>query len=308
MPWWIRTIVYKFTFPHLKINPSVEIENSGCFHYGIRCMISKHTNIVIHDKGFLSLNDDVYIGRNVEIGSDDITIGFDTSLQDRCILLGTIKIGAGCILAPNIFISSGGHHFEINPYLPIREQDVIGVKSVPHKPVIIEDDCWIGINSIIMPGVVIGKGSVIGAGSIVTKNIPPYSVSVGAPTKVIRKRLEFSPLKELLPENESSLPYFYSGFRYAYENNQRKIFVRESIFSFALNFDGSETVEIVFNNHSDLEVAISADTTSFILPKGESRIDIAINTEMYIHRKLILTITNTVLLSNTLEILKIKTN
>ncbi|MFD1901362.1 DapH/DapD/GlmU-related protein [Enterococcus termitis] len=54
-------------------------------------------------------------------------------------------------------------------------------------PVTIEDNCWIGANTTICPGVTIGENSVIGAGSIVTKDIPANSVAVGNPCKVLRE-------------------------------------------------------------------------------------------------------------------------
>lgn len=53
-------------------------------------------------------------------------------------------------------------------------------------PVIIEDNCWIGANAILLPGVTIGRCSVVGAGSVVTKDVPPYSVVVGSPARVIK--------------------------------------------------------------------------------------------------------------------------
>ena len=53
-------------------------------------------------------------------------------------------------------------------------------------PINIKDGAHIGIGSIIMPGVTIGEGAVIGAGSVVTRDIPPYCVAVGAPAKVIK--------------------------------------------------------------------------------------------------------------------------
>ena len=55
-----------------------------------------------------------------------------------------------------------------------------------YKPIVIKDGAHIGIGAIIMPGVTIGEGAVIGAGSVVTRDIPPYCVAVGAPAKVIK--------------------------------------------------------------------------------------------------------------------------
>ena len=56
------------------------------------------------------------------------------------------------------------------------------------KEVIIEDDCWIAANSIILAGVTIGQGSVVAAGSVVTENVPAYSVVAGVPAKFIKSR------------------------------------------------------------------------------------------------------------------------
>jgi acetyltransferase-like isoleucine patch superfamily enzyme len=60
------------------------------------------------------------------------------------------------------------------------------------SPIIIEDDAWIGFNSIILKGVTIGKGSIVGAGSVVTKSVPPWTIVGGNPAKIIRE----------IPENE----------------------------------------------------------------------------------------------------------
>ena len=54
------------------------------------------------------------------------------------------------------------------------------------KPVVIGNDCWIGGNTTIMPGVTIGKGCTIGAGSVVTKSIPDFSVAIGSPARVVK--------------------------------------------------------------------------------------------------------------------------
>jgi acetyltransferase-like isoleucine patch superfamily enzyme len=59
---------------------------------------------------------------------------------------------------------------------------------VKKEKVVIEDDCWIASNSILLAGVTIGKGSVVAAGSVVTQDVPPYSVVAGVPARVIKNR------------------------------------------------------------------------------------------------------------------------
>jgi len=54
------------------------------------------------------------------------------------------------------------------------------------KPITIEDNCWLASSVVVCGGVTIGEGSVIGAGSVVTRNIPPHSLAVGNPCRVIR--------------------------------------------------------------------------------------------------------------------------
>lgn len=71
---------------------------------------------------------------------------------------------------------------------------------------VIEEDVWIGINVTVMPGVTIGRGSIIGAGSVVTRSIPPYSIAVGNPCRVIKKKFTTEEIVErerlLYPEDK----------------------------------------------------------------------------------------------------------
>ncbi len=94
---------------------------------------------------------------------------------------GFISIGNNVMISPRVSIYAENHVFD-NPEILMKEQ------GVTQAPVIIEDDCWIAANSIILAGVTIGRGSVIAAGSVVTKDIPPYSVAAGVPAKVIKQR------------------------------------------------------------------------------------------------------------------------
>jgi acetyltransferase-like isoleucine patch superfamily enzyme len=115
----------------------------------------------------------------------NIEIGKHSSINAGCMLNGTggIKIGNDVRIASYTVINSIDHEFE-NPDIPIRKQ------AYWTGRVTISDDVWIGANVIINKGVTIGEGSIIGAGSVVTKDIPPYSVAVGVPCKVIRNRKE----------------------------------------------------------------------------------------------------------------------
>ncbi|MBN2571055.1 MAG: hypothetical protein JXA68_02910 [Ignavibacteriales bacterium] len=74
------------------------------------------------------------------------------------------------------------NHNYSDPNVSIAEQGITaeGIK--------IEDDVWIGAGVKILDGIKIGKGSVIGAGSVVTHDVSPYSIAVGSPAKVIKKR------------------------------------------------------------------------------------------------------------------------
>jgi maltose O-acetyltransferase len=88
-----------------------------------------------------------------------------------------IRIGSHCQLGPNIQLLTPIHPLEPGP-----RRD--GWEAA--EPITIGDNVWIGGGASIMPGVTIGEDSVIGAGSVVTRDIPPRSLAVGSPAKVLR--------------------------------------------------------------------------------------------------------------------------
>lgn len=109
----------------------------------------------------------------------NIHSGENVYFNVNCVVLDTMKIQIG----DNVFFGPGVHIYTASHPLDAVERRTIEFS----KPVTIGNDCWIGGNSIICPGVSIGNGVTIGAGSVVTKNIPDYSLAVGNPAKVIRK-------------------------------------------------------------------------------------------------------------------------
>lgn len=97
----------------------------------------------------------------------------------NCVILDTspVHIGANAFIAPGVCLACAGHAL-------IPEDRAKGIGT--SKPIVIEDNVWIGANATVCGGVTIGTGSVIGAGSVVTKDIPPNVVAAGVPCKVIR--------------------------------------------------------------------------------------------------------------------------
>jgi acetyltransferase-like isoleucine patch superfamily enzyme len=114
-----------------------------------------------------------------------VTIGDNVNLVSPCKIGGSshhkVTIGSNTWVAPNAYIVPITHGYKRRD-LTISEQGSHGAD------ITIGEDCWIGINAVISPGITIGKGAVIGANSVVTKDIPEYAVAVGAPAKVIGER------------------------------------------------------------------------------------------------------------------------
>lgn len=117
-------------------------------------------------------------GENVQI-NDNVHIAAANS----------ITIGNNVLIASKVFISDHNH----GNYGSSLDHPHDHPLSIPHdrpiitKPVVVEDNVWIGEFVAVLPGVTIGKGSIIGALSVVHKSIPPYSIAVGSPAKVIKK-------------------------------------------------------------------------------------------------------------------------
>ncbi len=119
------------------------------------------------------------------IRGGEITIGRHSHIQSGCNLtaaLGSIHIGDHVQLAPRCALYPYQHGIS-DLKTPIAKQPITSKGDI-----IIEDDAWLGVGVIVMDGVTIGRGAVIGAGAVVTKNVPPLAIAVGAPAKVVGYR------------------------------------------------------------------------------------------------------------------------
>lgn len=114
----------------------------------------------------------MHIGKGTKIAA---TVDIDQSAPELITIGKNVWITRGVMLLC--------HQRNLNQYevgKPVMDCELV------YKPIIIKDGAHIGIGSIIMPGVTIGKGAVIGAGSVVTRDIPDYCIAVGTPAKVIK--------------------------------------------------------------------------------------------------------------------------
>ncbi len=137
------------------------------------------------------------VGDNVHIDVDfhceygiNIHCGSDVIINMNCTFVDNNRIDIG----NNVLIAS-----DVKMYTATHTTDVAGRTNTPEgkaqsggfcrtysRPIRIDDDVWIGGGAILLPGVTIGQGSTVGAGSVVTRDIPPHTVAVGNPCRVIR--------------------------------------------------------------------------------------------------------------------------
>lgn len=87
----------------------------------------------------------------------------------------------------NVMIGSGVHMYVHNHRFDDPNLPIIAQGHYPSESITLKKGSWIGANAIILPGVTVGENSVIGAGSVVTCDIPPFSVAVGSPARVVKK-------------------------------------------------------------------------------------------------------------------------
>ena len=114
-----------------------------------------------------------------------IRIGRRTFLGEETLMRGQggITVGDNVLFAPRVQVLAVDHVMS-DPAKPIMDQGITA------RGITIEDGCWIGAGAIILDGVIIGRGSCVGAGAVVTKSIPPHSLAVGVPARVIRNLRE----------------------------------------------------------------------------------------------------------------------
>jgi len=187
---YMRPLVYKMVLGKVGhgclFERSVRIDIPSRFFIGDRVFLGQNCWINPGGKtGEIRFGNDAFVAHFCTLRAEGgrIIIGNNAQISRNCYLngAGDIEIGDDTMLGPNISVVSVSH-VHSRPDIPMRLQ---GVKKAR---IHIESDVWIGANATVSAGATIGKGAVVGAGAVVTKDIPPYSIAVGVPAKVIRSR------------------------------------------------------------------------------------------------------------------------
>ena len=168
-------------------------KSHGTGKFNRRAFGSIGKNVVFENGVLIFHPENIQLGNHVYIGHYTVLKAY---YLNRFVIGDHVWIGQGCF-----FHSAGGIHIGNNVGIGPSVKIISSAHSLnkldrpilqsPLKfaKVIIEDDSDIGIGSIILPGVVIGKGAQVGAGAVVTKNVPKYSIVAGVPAKVVSKRI-----------------------------------------------------------------------------------------------------------------------
>lgn len=155
--------------------------------------IIKLINVLLPETRFFGLKKAMYnfagaeIGNNVRIcssarllGNGSLVIGDNTWIGPEVLIVSSssIKIGANVDIAPRVYIGTGTH------VIDVKSPNIAGQGI--SKDVIIGDGCWLGVSSIVLPGVIIGKKAIIAAGAVVQATVADQTIVGGVPAKFIK--------------------------------------------------------------------------------------------------------------------------
>ena len=188
----LRLEYYKTKFKsmgeNVYIGKGVNIVNPQFISVGNNVEIKNDVTLIARGEGGITLSDGVRLQERVYLDTERTNDGYITIGKGVYIGTGTtlfghmgLEIGDDCLLAQNITLTPYSHIFD-------DPNSIIYSQGGHCKKVTIGRDVYIGMRATVMYSGDIGEGSVIGAGSVVVKPIPPYSIAVGCPAKVIKER------------------------------------------------------------------------------------------------------------------------
>ena len=152
--WWLNTTIYSLLWNSARI---ALLRMFGA-RIGRRCLFCRR--VTVFAPWNLAVEDAVCIGPGAELYNK-----------------APLSIGTQTVISQDAYLCTAGH-------------DVTSPRMAPiSKPIVIGSQCWVGAKAAILPGVELGEGAVIGACAVVAKSVPPWSIAVGNPARVVKKRV-----------------------------------------------------------------------------------------------------------------------
>ncbi len=161
----------------LKISPNAKIAKLVDIEESIR-----GTRIVIE----AGVTIDSFVKIKPVGGAGDVVIGENSYINSGTVIYSGngVQIGKGVLIAANCTIAPVNHEYRL------KDKTILEQRFMPSKGgIFIEDDVWIGANTVICDGAIIHKGAVVGANSVVIGELESYGVYVGSPLRIIKRRL-----------------------------------------------------------------------------------------------------------------------
>lgn len=170
----------------VKINMATVVKNPAHIEIGEKTRIL-HGCHLIASRGVIKIGRNVHLNRNVILYSERsgsvITIGDGTEINDGSGFYGCgkIEVGENTLFGPAVKVIAYTHNFS-------DEHRLIKDQGLTPKDVVIGNNCWIGANAVILPGVTIGNGAIVAAGAVVSKDVAENMIVGGVPAKPIKRR------------------------------------------------------------------------------------------------------------------------
>ena len=179
--WWIRVFVNPFFH---------KISRKALIRWSARLDVFPYNRFEV---GKYSIIESFTLIAN---GVGDVVLGENVLIGVGSKITGPVMFGNDILLAQNVLMSGLNHNYE-DVTQPIVYQ------GISASAITVEDGVWIGAGAIITAGVNIGKNAVVGAGSVVTKDVPPYSVVVGNPARLVKQYDAYTKTWERINSNKA---------------------------------------------------------------------------------------------------------
>ena len=186
----LKCLLLQQRFRIIFIGPRVNLRNARLIRFGRAVTLERGVIIDGLSREGVELGDNVMIGAYSIVRASipanlgaGVRMGKDSSVDAYSFMgaAGLIVIGENVIMGQHVSFHSENHNYERTD-IPIKHQ---GTRRLG---IVIEDDCWVGSNTVFLDGSHVERGCVIAAGSIVRGQIPAYSVAAGAPARVVKSR------------------------------------------------------------------------------------------------------------------------